>query len=204
MANLRSHSLRQWRHSARLGTRRALHRRHGIILARLGRQLRRLASIRARPSRSEQYPRPLGRRAHLGAQSLRIDVELGPPQSGPRRAFARQMGRPWHRNRHRASDLRKRQPHTSRPSRTLAPRPSRALPGTGRRYVVRAHVPHLGETRHAETPQEFVKRIEDARLRTPVARFTEVYESARFGNSPDDAQRLPELYEEVETATRAK
>jgi len=56
----------------------------------------------------------------------------------------------------------------------------------------------------AETPQEFVKRIEDARLRTPVARFTDVYESARFGNSPDDAQRLPELYEEVETATRAK
>ena len=54
----------------------------------------------------------------------------------------------------------------------------------------------------AQTPQEFVKKIEDSRLREPVARFTEVYESARFGNSADDAQRLPELYEEVELATR--
>jgi transglutaminase-like putative cysteine protease len=54
----------------------------------------------------------------------------------------------------------------------------------------------------AQTPQEFVKKIEDSRLREPVARFTVVYESARFGNSADDAQRLPELYEEVELATR--
>lgn len=56
----------------------------------------------------------------------------------------------------------------------------------------------------AQTPQEFVKKIDDARLRAPVARFTEVYESARFGNSADDAQRLPELYEEVELATRGR
>jgi transglutaminase-like putative cysteine protease len=56
----------------------------------------------------------------------------------------------------------------------------------------------------AQTPQEFVNRIEDNRLREPVARFTAVYESARFGNSPDDAQRLPELYEEVELATRTR
>jgi transglutaminase-like putative cysteine protease len=56
----------------------------------------------------------------------------------------------------------------------------------------------------AQTPQEFVKKIEDSRLREPVARFTQVYESARFGNSIDDAQRLPELYEEVETATRSR
>ncbi len=56
----------------------------------------------------------------------------------------------------------------------------------------------------AQTPQEFVKRIEDSRLREPVARFTAVYESARFGNSVDDAQRLPELYEEVESAARSR
>jgi len=56
----------------------------------------------------------------------------------------------------------------------------------------------------AQTPQEFVKEIEDNRLREPVARFTAVYESARFGNSADDAQRLPELYEEVESATRTR
>lgn len=54
----------------------------------------------------------------------------------------------------------------------------------------------------AQTPQEFVKEIEDARLRAPVAHFTEVYESARFGNSAEDAQRLPQLFEAVESATR--
>src|ERR1700722_17549989 len=55
-----------------------------------------------------------------------------------------------------------------------------------------------------QTAQEFVKKIEDSRLREPVARFTQVYESARFGNSADDVQRLPELYEEVESATRSR
>jgi hypothetical protein len=54
----------------------------------------------------------------------------------------------------------------------------------------------------AQTPQEFVRKIEDSRLREPVARFTQVYESARFGNSIEDAQRLPELYEEVASVTR--
>jgi transglutaminase-like putative cysteine protease len=56
----------------------------------------------------------------------------------------------------------------------------------------------------AQTPQEFVRKIGDTRLRAPVARFTDVYESARFGNSSEDAQRLPELYEEVELATRSR
>ena len=56
----------------------------------------------------------------------------------------------------------------------------------------------------SQTAQEFVKNIEDARLRAPVARFTDVYESARFGNSTDDAQKLPELFEEVEVAAREK
>jgi protein-glutamine gamma-glutamyltransferase len=56
----------------------------------------------------------------------------------------------------------------------------------------------------AQTPQEFVKKINNAQLRQPVARFTEVYESARFGNSAVDAQKLPELYEEVELAAKEK
>ncbi len=56
----------------------------------------------------------------------------------------------------------------------------------------------------AQTPQEFVRKIEDTRLREPVARFTAVYESARFGNSAEDAQRLPSLYEEVAAATRSE
>jgi protein-glutamine gamma-glutamyltransferase len=56
----------------------------------------------------------------------------------------------------------------------------------------------------AQTPQEFVKKIEDSRLREPVARFTDAYESARFGDSAEDVKRLPELYEEVESATRTR
>jgi hypothetical protein len=54
----------------------------------------------------------------------------------------------------------------------------------------------------SQTPQEFLRKIDDQRLRQPVARFTEVYESARFGNSVEDASRLPELYAEVAAATR--
>jgi transglutaminase-like putative cysteine protease len=54
----------------------------------------------------------------------------------------------------------------------------------------------------SQTAQEFVRVIEEGRLRTQVGKFTDAYESARFGNSPDDAVRLPELYEAVEAATR--
>jgi len=54
----------------------------------------------------------------------------------------------------------------------------------------------------SQTAQEFVRIIPEEQLRTRVGEFTQAYESARFGNSPEDAQRLPELYEEVEQATR--
>ena len=53
-----------------------------------------------------------------------------------------------------------------------------------------------------QTPQEFVRAIEDVSLRARVASFTHAYESARFGNSSDDVRRLPELFEEVESATK--
>jgi hypothetical protein len=56
----------------------------------------------------------------------------------------------------------------------------------------------------AETPQEFARKIEDSRLRLPVAQFTSVYESARFGNSAEDARQLPSLFEEVAAATRSE
>ena len=49
----------------------------------------------------------------------------------------------------------------------------------------------------AQTPEEFVAAIEDRRLQGSVARFTEHYERARFGESAEDAERLPELYEEI-------
>ena len=54
----------------------------------------------------------------------------------------------------------------------------------------------------AQTAQEFVRAIEDADLRARVGKFTEAYESARFGNSSDDAKKLPQLYEDVETVNR--
>jgi len=56
----------------------------------------------------------------------------------------------------------------------------------------------------AETPQEFLRKIENSRLRLPIAQFTNVYESARFGNSAEDARRLPELFEEVAAAMRSE
>jgi protein-glutamine gamma-glutamyltransferase len=53
-----------------------------------------------------------------------------------------------------------------------------------------------------QTPQEFTAAIEDERLRERVEKFTRHYESARFGNSAEDAQRLPQLYEEIKIANR--
>jgi protein-glutamine gamma-glutamyltransferase len=52
------------------------------------------------------------------------------------------------------------------------------------------------------TAQEFVRDIKDEQLRARVSKFTEAYEAARFGDSSDDAVRLPELYEEVEAAAK--
>jgi hypothetical protein len=55
---------------------------------------------------------------------------------------------------------------------------------------------------NTQTAQEFVRVIDDERLRSRVACFTDAYESARFGNSSSDAQRLRELYDEVQAAGR--
>lgn len=54
----------------------------------------------------------------------------------------------------------------------------------------------------AQTPREFAGVISEEPLRARVQQFTEAYESARFGQSQEDVQRLPELYEEVELATK--
>ena len=53
-----------------------------------------------------------------------------------------------------------------------------------------------------QTPAEFVTSIEDEAMRESVAQFTRRYESARFGKSAEDANRLPELYEEVSSLAR--
>jgi transglutaminase-like putative cysteine protease len=49
----------------------------------------------------------------------------------------------------------------------------------------------------AQTPAEFTSSIADRRLRQDVAVFTEHYQRARFAGSVEDAQRLPELFEEM-------
>jgi protein-glutamine gamma-glutamyltransferase len=54
----------------------------------------------------------------------------------------------------------------------------------------------------SQTPREFLKKIENPALQQQVEEFTEAYESARFGDDPDQARRLPELYEEITLATR--
>ena len=54
----------------------------------------------------------------------------------------------------------------------------------------------------AQTPEEFASAIPKEGLRQHVARFTAHYECARFGGSANDAQRLPELYKEIVTASR--
>jgi protein-glutamine gamma-glutamyltransferase len=54
----------------------------------------------------------------------------------------------------------------------------------------------------SHTAQEFAQAIEDVHLKHPVQQFTDAYESARFGNSADNARKLPELLEEVEAAGR--
>jgi transglutaminase-like putative cysteine protease len=53
-----------------------------------------------------------------------------------------------------------------------------------------------------QTPQEFLTKIEDSALRERVEQFTRAYEAARFGESPEEAVRLPELYEEISPAVR--
>ena len=53
-----------------------------------------------------------------------------------------------------------------------------------------------------QTPSEFLTRIEDPAMRARVEQFTRAYEAARFGESSDEARRLPELYEEITAADR--
>ena len=53
-----------------------------------------------------------------------------------------------------------------------------------------------------QTPQEFVRSIPDQPTREQVARFTEQYENARFGASPEAAEQLPEIYEEISSTRR--
>ena len=51
-----------------------------------------------------------------------------------------------------------------------------------------------------QTPQEFISTIGEPQLKSKVLTFTEHYERARFGRSPEEASRLPELYQEIKTS----
>ena len=53
-----------------------------------------------------------------------------------------------------------------------------------------------------QTPQEFLKAIPAEPVRRHFASFTVHYERARFGDSAEDAEKLPELYRELEEVTR--
>ena len=49
----------------------------------------------------------------------------------------------------------------------------------------------------AQTPAEFAATIADPQVREDVLHFTECYERARFAESTEDAERLPDLFEEL-------
>ena len=53
-----------------------------------------------------------------------------------------------------------------------------------------------------QTPREFLRTIQTAELRRSVETFTEHYERARFGGLEEDAEKLPELFEEVEASAK--
>jgi len=55
----------------------------------------------------------------------------------------------------------------------------------------------------SQTPLDFVAAIQEEALQKKVARFTRAYESARFGQSVDDAQSLPELFKDITAADGA-
>jgi transglutaminase-like putative cysteine protease len=54
----------------------------------------------------------------------------------------------------------------------------------------------------SQTPEEFAKSIQEVPLQRQVLEFTKRYESARFGDSAEDAEQLPELYEEIASSRR--
>jgi protein-glutamine gamma-glutamyltransferase len=54
----------------------------------------------------------------------------------------------------------------------------------------------------AQTPEEFLRSIANDDVRESISRLTEHYEKARFGASPEDAARLPELFAEIASKRR--
>lgn len=55
---------------------------------------------------------------------------------------------------------------------------------------------------HTQTPQEFLQTIGSQPVRRHLQKFTLHYERARFGESAEDAEELPELYRELEEVAK--
>ena len=53
-----------------------------------------------------------------------------------------------------------------------------------------------------QTPQEFLKTVRSNPVRHHLQEFTLHYERARFGDSAPDAEKLPELYRELESVAK--
>ena len=178
--NIRSHSRRGQRNPPRLGAPCSLYRCHVVLLARLGRELRYVSSIRARAGRLQRHSQSLGSHACLGSSALRFHAAVGAPQSGPRRTLAGALGR--RRRRHclripaawAISDA-----LCACCTKWLRAHPERSPEQAAAmwyRRMSRVLARRGVEKPAAQTPQEFVRKIEDTRLREPVARFTNAYE----------------------------
>jgi hypothetical protein len=53
------------------------------------------------------------------------------------------------------------------------------------------------ERKPSQTPNEFAASVANPMLQRSVKNFTEHYESARFGDSAEDAEKLPQIYDEI-------
>jgi len=59
------------------------------------------------------------------------------------------------------------------------------------------------EKEPGQTAAEFANAIPNTRIRKSVTKFTQHYERARFADSKEDAQRLPEIFEEIAADSRS-
>jgi hypothetical protein len=82
-----------------------------------------------------------------------------------------------------------------------APRESAAL---WYEQMLRRMARHGWRKSPSQTPRDFVMTIQEPGLQQGVAAFTRAYESARFGQSADDARALPELLEGIRAASERR
>lgn len=87
-------------------------------------------------------------------------------------------------------------------TRQIAKRPGRAPKAAASLWYGRmtTHLARYGwRKRPSQTPAEYAGSIDHPEIRKLVEDFTESYEGARFGESAESAERLPELYARVKS-----